>query len=384
MSIYGRCVLRHFLRCRVLSYGRYLHLRGHQRSVIGLPLNEGPACIGCRRQFLTTTGLLGKHEQSSDYDGLRKEENVSHDGGPDENVPLIVKLMSRAHEYQKKDESPKLTVANLQKTLEDIKWDMDATIKRADIEGLAQQTELESEEPETDNQETDYNSTEMTTIEDIYLDEDISCGQAARKAKQRRQKVKGTPDPSVPVSDVPCSGCGANLHCQDPILPGYIPSEKFICLTREDMSRSVCQRCFLIQAYNMFLNVRVSAETYPQILREIRNTRALVIVVVDLFDMKNSVFTDLLKYIGTNRPLFIVGNKVDLIPSDSKGYLERTRQSLVEICNLANLNPTGKNLKHVCMVSAKTGYGIENLVTKLMTVWQLQGMQHKAFFDSYV
>ncbi|KAL8613074.1 hypothetical protein ACOMHN_035015 [Nucella lapillus] len=216
----------------------------------------------------------------------------------------------------------------------------------------------------------------LKTIEDIFLDDEVPSAHALQRQAKKKQKIKGTPDPSIPVSDVPCSGCGAELHCQDPVIPGYMPSEKFKCLTRKDMRTSVCQRCFLIQAYNMFLNVRVSAETYPQILKEIKRTKSLVVVVVDLFDMKNSVFENLLTHIGTNRPLFIVGNKVDLIPRDSKGYLERTRQTLIDMCNSAGLNPTGKNIKHVCLVSAKTGYGIEHLVTKLMTAWQLKGHVH--------
>ncbi len=37
----------------------------------------------------------------------------------------------------------------------------------------------------------------------------------------------GTPDPSVPVSKVPCYGCGALLQCADSSLPGYLPSELF-------------------------------------------------------------------------------------------------------------------------------------------------------------
>lgn len=37
----------------------------------------------------------------------------------------------------------------------------------------------------------------------------------------------GTPDPSVPPSKVPCSGCGADLHCSSTSMPGYIPSEIF-------------------------------------------------------------------------------------------------------------------------------------------------------------
>lgn len=37
----------------------------------------------------------------------------------------------------------------------------------------------------------------------------------------------GTPDPTVPVSKIPCYGCGSLLHCADSTLPGYIPSELF-------------------------------------------------------------------------------------------------------------------------------------------------------------
>ena len=33
-------------------------------------------------------------------------------------------------------------------------------------------------------------------------------------------ELLGTPDPEVPMSRVPCQGCGANLHCQDPSVPG--------------------------------------------------------------------------------------------------------------------------------------------------------------------
>lgn len=37
----------------------------------------------------------------------------------------------------------------------------------------------------------------------------------------------GTPDPSVPVSKIPCYGCGALLQCADSSLPGYLPSELY-------------------------------------------------------------------------------------------------------------------------------------------------------------
>lgn len=33
------------------------------------------------------------------------------------------------------------------------------------------------------------------------------------------------PDPTIPISNVPCYGCGSNLQCADHTLPGYLPSE---------------------------------------------------------------------------------------------------------------------------------------------------------------
>lgn len=32
-------------------------------------------------------------------------------------------------------------------------------------------------------------------------------------------------DPNVPVSKVPCHGCGSLLQCADSSLPGYLPTE---------------------------------------------------------------------------------------------------------------------------------------------------------------
>ena len=373
MLILNLSVLRCLLRHGALSYGRFLRLQCHERSVCGGLLGEA---VTCRRQILTSaiyqkslTGQPGSLEKKK----AAKEQSSEP---TDESVPLIVKLLhqNRIDQKERESQTQRLSVAELQKTLEDIKWDTDASIQKRNVEGLIQNAEEEVEEADSE----DYASgtdvlTEMTSIEDIFLDDDIPRAQTTHPRKKQKQKVHGTPDPSIPMSDVPCSGCGAVLHCQDPIIPGYLPSEKFKCLTREDMRMSMCQRCFLIQTYNMFLNVRVSAETYPKIIQEIKRTKALVMVVVDLFDMKNSVFKDLLKYIGTNRPLFIVGNKVDMIPMDSPRYLAHTKQALLDVCEMAGLNPTGNNIQHVCLVSAKTGYGIEDLVTKLMTSWQLKG-----------
>lgn len=67
--------------------------------------------------------------------------------------------------------------------------------------------------------------------------------------------------------------------------------------------------------------------------------------------------------------MYIVGNKVDLLPRDGPGYLDRVKGSLVKLCEVHGVTP-----KHVALVSAKTGFGVEKLITRLLRDWKLQGL----------
>ena len=70
-----------------------------------------------------------------------------------------------------------------------------------------------------------------------------------------------------------------------------------------------------------------------------------------------------------NRPAYIIGNKVDLLPRDAPGYLDRIKQSVLTLCE-----EQGITAQHVALISAKTGYGIEKLITRLLRDWKLQGL----------
>ncbi|XP_064630027.1 nitric oxide-associated protein 1-like [Lineus longissimus] len=181
----------------------------------------------------------------------------------------------------------------------------------------------------------------------------------------------GTPDPTVSMSEVPCHGCGALLHCQDQNIQGYIPSQKFIPLEREGLEKTLCQRCHLLKNHNICLNIRMDPKEFERIIQEIRPKVALVIVIVDLVDMPNSIIRNLLEMVGHKHHFYIVGNKVDLLPRDGQGFLDRVRRSLERSCADYGLN--GKCVRHTCLVSAKTGYGIEELVTKLFSQWDRKG-----------
>lgn len=177
----------------------------------------------------------------------------------------------------------------------------------------------------------------------------------------------GTPDPSIDVSNVPCGGCGALLHCQNSSIPGYLPSELFGHCGLEDLRTMVCQRCHFMQKYNTALSVQVDPVDYPKLLYPLKKKRALIILMVDLTDFPCSIWPNIVDCIGTNKPVVVVGNKLDLLPGDFPGWVNHVQKILVQSL------PKEINIKHTAVVSAKTGFGIEELINKLHALWQTKG-----------
>ena len=59
---------------------------------------------------------------------------------------------------------------------------------------------------------------------------------------------------------------------------------------------------------------------------------------------------------------------MDLLPKDSAGYLEEARRSLAAgVAASAGLGAA--NVRHVALVSAATGYGVEELITRIQQVF---------------
>lgn len=175
----------------------------------------------------------------------------------------------------------------------------------------------------------------------------------------------GKPDPSVAPSKIPCSGCGAHLHCVSTNIPGFVPSEKFSLFTEEDLRSQLCQRCDFLKRYNVALNVTVPSDEYPQLISKIQLNPSLVVILVDLLDFPCSVWPGIINLIGEKHKIYIVGNKVDLLPKDDTLYLERIKKSLKESLKASGIGRNTK-IRDVSLISAKTGFGVENLVTKLL------------------
>ncbi|XP_058794555.1 nitric oxide-associated protein 1 [Phymastichus coffea] len=183
------------------------------------------------------------------------------------------------------------------------------------------------------------------------------------------EEVKyGTPDPNIAVSSIPCGGCGALLHCQDPAIPGYLPSELFTDICDIDLKSIICQRCHFMKNYDTCLDVRVSPKEYPKLLEQINdNPKALVILLVDLTDFPCSIWPELPSLIGPKRNVIVIGNKIDLLPVDGPEFKNHVKDCLTE--SLIQMGIVKSKIKHIGLVSAKTGFGIEEVINKLHATW---------------
>ncbi|XP_045474500.1 nitric oxide-associated protein 1 [Harmonia axyridis] len=183
----------------------------------------------------------------------------------------------------------------------------------------------------------------------------------------------GTPDPKCEISRVPCGGCGAHLHCKDPSLPGYLPSEIFKKsrnLGAADLTALICQRCYFLKNHNIALEVQVSNDDYPTVLKTISNKKGIVVLMVDLTDFPCSIWPGLAD-IFHKMPILVVGNKVDLLPRDSPKYLNHVKKKLHD--HIKAFGFGSRFLIDVILISATTGYGVEDLITKLHSSWRYKG-----------
>ncbi|XP_063732244.1 LOW QUALITY PROTEIN: nitric oxide-associated protein 1 [Eleginops maclovinus] len=212
----------------------------------------------------------------------------------------------------------------------------------------------------------------------LFEDVDFPGGDSVASMKKKKKnkksgwgvhRVVGVPDSSEPVSDTSCSGCGALLHCTAATAPGYLPSNKFKELQQGGgLGGATCQRCHLLTHHRQALQLQLSAQEYATVVRRLRPLQALLLLVVDLLDIPDSLPPDLLSMVGDNKRIVVLGNKVDLLPGDAPNYLQRIRRQLVAYCAAAGLH-----VSDVQLISAKTGFGVEELISRLQRTWSYRG-----------
>ncbi len=106
-----------------------------------------------------------------------------------------------------------------------------------------------------------------------------------------------------------CRGCGAKFQTFDPNSEGYIKVEN-----RE--KSTLCERCFKIRNYGEYQKITKKNEDFFNILKKINETKDLVLLVVDVFNI-NKNLKDICSYLKNN-DIIVILNKRDVLPLSVK------------------------------------------------------------------
>ncbi|MFK5883127.1 MAG: ribosome biogenesis GTPase YqeH [Candidatus Izemoplasma sp.] len=116
------------------------------------------------------------------------------------------------------------------------------------------------------------------------------------------------------MDDLQCIGCGSTIQSNDKLKAGFIPESK---LSGDDLGDVVCQRCFRLKNYNEILPSNINSDEYLNIISEIGKSDALIVKIIDIFDIEGTLIPQIAKLTNHN-DLLILANKVDLIPKSLK------------------------------------------------------------------
>lgn len=151
-----------------------------------------------------------------------------------------------------------------------------------------------------------------------------------------------------------CQGCGSALQSDHPDRPGYVP-EHVLARTEETIK---CRRCYRIEQYGtrgVERDQRSVTEAIPDPVSEVRRTveaAGAVVLLVDIWDFEGSFLHDVIS--NVNIPVFIVVNKVDLLPSRTPP--QEILQWVKERCSQAKVQVTD-----IRLISAERGTGVKAL-----------------------
>ncbi|KAJ7397162.1 Nitric oxide-associated protein 1 [Pitangus sulphuratus] len=176
---------------------------------------------------------------------------------------------------------------------------------------------------------------------------------------------------------------GGCSQCADGGAPGFVPAEKYRSLASEGaagLRGAVCQRCWALAHHGRALRLQLPPDEHRRVVsaalrRPPRHGRGpLLLYVLDVLELPDPVLPQVPALLGPGVPasgVLVVGNKVDLLPADAPGHLGRLRRRVAEACARAGL--AGAALVDIRLVSAKTGFGMEGLVSRLQRSWKCAG-----------
>ena len=115
------------------------------------------------------------------------------------------------------------------------------------------------------------------------------------------------------MEEIRCIGCGSIIQSLDNKKPGFIPQSKI----DSEETDVVCRRCFRLKNYNEVTPLEITKDDYFNIISEIGNHNALIVKIIDLFDIEGSLIPQIQKLTNHN-DLIIIANKTDLLPKSIK------------------------------------------------------------------
>lgn len=160
-----------------------------------------------------------------------------------------------------------------------------------------------------------------------------------------------------------CQGCGVELQSTDESNLGYI------------VKGNLCTRCFRIQNYNELTKTAKPKDSFTSILREINKKKDLVVLVIDLFNIENSIEM-INKYISNDVILVLTKKDLLLEKIEEKKLLDYidikcVSKMIVSSKNNYNLDLLMENIyrhkrtKNVYFVGM-TNVGKSNLINKII------------------
>ncbi|KAI8388092.1 uncharacterized protein BYT42DRAFT_558901 [Radiomyces spectabilis] len=215
-----------------------------------------------------------------------------------------------------------------------------------------------------------------------------------------------------------CPGCGAPFQEQDPSKPGFLAEPKAEVVKKKKQSNKsmsdeeffstmlkldpeiramlgddpdadgvpvetksqleeneqvkeprICHRCYTLRHHH-----QMTTETSPAFLRKTlqygslnfltTKRNPLLIALFDIADMPSSLgpLPNLLRQNPTAR-VFLVANKVDMLPARARRHEQRIRDWIVQYVKQQGVST--RQIVHVSLVSAKKGWGVSGLMKRL-------------------
>lgn len=156
------------------------------------------------------------------------------------------------------------------------------------------------------------------------------------------------------MEELKCIGCGITIQTESPSAEGYAPPSSL------DNEELVCRRCFRLRNYNELEPVSLTGDDFLNILNGIGERDGMVVKFVDIFDFNGSWISGLQRFVG-DKPILLIGNKVDLLPKSINPN---------RLINWMKLEASKMGLKpvDVLLVSAYKGYGMDKALSAIDTI----------------